>query len=92
MNMYEGSDVLLNERGVEAVNKGTVRAKTATVLPQNHHLNTSQLNSQKDEELTFVANGNRSQAKEEEGEKIHSVHLREQRKKKGGGERGNRVG
>lgn len=43
MNMYEGSDVLLNERGVEAVNKGTVRAKTATVLPQNHHLNTSQL-------------------------------------------------
>lgn len=42
--------------------------------------------SKKDEELTFVAIGNRSQAKEEEGEKIHSVHLREERKENRGGE------
>lgn len=34
----------------------------------------------KGEELTFVAIGNRSQAKEEKGEKTHSVHLREERK------------
>lgn len=47
----------------------------------NHHLNT--INSEKDKELTFVATGNRSQAKEEEGEKIHSVHLREERKGRG---------
>ena len=32
----------------------------------------------KGEQLTFVAIGNRSQAKEEKGEKIHSVHLREE--------------
>lgn len=50
----------------------------------NHHLNTSHLPVKKDEELTFVANGNRSQAKEKEGEKIHSVHLREERKQRGG--------
>lgn len=31
------------------------------------------------EKLTFVAIGNRSQAKEEEGEEIHSVHLKEER-------------
>lgn len=66
--------------------------KTATDSPENpgraacsygnvnHHLNTSHLPVKKDEELTFVAIGNRSQAKEEEGEKIHSVHLREERK------------
>lgn len=46
------------------------------------------INSQKDEELTFVANGNRSQAKEEEGEKIHSVHLREEREGKVEGQQG----
>lgn len=46
------------------------------------------LNSEKDEELTFVAIGNRSQAKEEEGEKIHSVHLREERKGRGVTRRG----
>lgn len=51
--------------------------------PSSQHLT---INNRKDEELTFVATGNRSQAKEEEGEKIHSVHLREERKG------GNRVG
>lgn len=38
----------------------------------------------KKEGLTFVACGNRSQAKEEEGEKMHSVHLREERYRGGG--------
>lgn len=33
----------------------------------------------RDEKLTFVASGNRSQAKEEEGEKIHSVHLKKEK-------------
>lgn len=48
----------------------------------NHHLNIfNTINSEKDEELTFVAIGNRSQAKEEEGEKIHSVHLREEKER-----------
>lgn len=45
--------------------------------PSSGHIT---INREKDEELTFVATGNRSQAKEEEGEKIHSVHLREERK------------
>lgn len=39
----------------------------------------------KEKQLTFVATGNRSQAKEEEGEKIQAVHLREERR--GGGAR-----
>lgn len=52
---------------------------------RNHHLNTSQINSEKDEELTFVATGNWSQAKDEEGEKIHPVHLREERRGQQGG-------
>lgn len=46
------------------------------------------INSQKERKLTFVAIGNRSQAKEEEGEKTHSVHLREE----GNGRRERRTG
>lgn len=53
--------------------------------PSSQHFT---LNSEKDEELTFVATGNWSQAKEEEGEKIHSVHLREERKGRGVTRRG----
>lgn len=53
--------------------------------PSSQHFT---LNREKDEELTFVATGNRSQAKEEEGEKIHSVHLREERKGRGATRRG----
>lgn len=45
------------------------------------------MNTNENEELTFVATGNRSQAKEEEGEKIHSVHLKEERKGRGVGVR-----
>lgn len=51
----------------------------------NRRLSTSLLPVKKDEELTFVAIGNRSQAKEEKGEKIHSVHLRKERRGEGGG-------
>lgn len=49
--------------------------------PSSQHITIN--SGKKDKQLTFVATGNRSQAKEEEGEKIQSVHLREERRGRG---------
>lgn len=91
MNMYEGSDVLLNERGVEAVNKGTVRAKTATVLPQNHHLNTSQLTVKRMRNWPLLPMATEvKQRRRKERKFILSIWGSKGKKRRG--ERGNRVG
>lgn len=44
----------------------------------NHQHNAQYQHSKGWRRLTFVAMGNRSQAKEEKGEKTHSGHLREE--------------
>lgn len=49
-----------------------------TFIPTLHSQKQKQ-KKKKELKLTFVAIGNRSQAKKEEGEKIHSVHLKEER-------------